>query len=123
MQREHTKKAKELLKRFIENKNMIFIPQQVIAETVYVLENIHKADSSVRRLSKSKIKEMLESLINTPKIKVEKELSTREALDLYHKLNINFGDCLIYTTIKQNHINSIATFDADFDRLDIEIIS
>lgn len=101
---------------------MIFVPQQAIAETVYVLENIHKADSSIRRLSKKEIKEILESLINTPKIKIEKELPTREALDIYYKLNINFGDCLIYTTIKQNRIDLIATFDADFNRLDIKII-
>ena len=122
IQRQYTDRAKELLNKFIANKNRIFVPQQAIAETVYVLENIHKADSSIGKLSKREIKEMLESLIDTPKIKIEKEIPTREALDLYHQLNISFGDCLIYTTAKQNHISSIATFDANFDRLDIEIV-
>ena len=122
IQRKHTKRAKELLEEFIKNKSVIFVPQQAIAETIYVLGNIHKIDDSIQKLSRVEIKEMIESLINTPKIKVEKELSIREVLSLYCNLNIKFGDCLIYTTIKKNGIDTIATFDRDFDKMDISVV-
>jgi predicted nucleic-acid-binding protein len=89
---------------------------------VYVLENIHKIDNSINKLSREEIKEIIESLLDTPKVKVEKESSVRVTLNLYCNLNIKFGDCLIYATIKNSNVNTIATFDRDFDKLDIDVI-
>lgn len=117
IERNNTKEALKLLSYIIENYEEIFIPQQVIAEIVYVLEGIYKYTQNQKKLSREEIKEYLLSVLNIPKVKIENEEVIFKALELYEAKKISFGDALIIGTLINKKIDKIVSFDKSFKNI------
>jgi predicted nucleic-acid-binding protein len=86
----------------IENQN-IFIPNEVIAEVVYVLEKVYK----VERLQ---ISDNLKNLLNYSNIRTNDKNILVEALKVYSEIKIDFVDALLFAYSKIGG-HTIFTFD------------
>ncbi len=105
-------KAKELIEKAIKGKIEIFVPFIVVAEIVWVLENVYK-------INKKEISEIVESLINTIGISVELSDVVSHAMKLYKKKNIKFADAFISSWALHKEIDELITFDeTDFRKVD-----
>ncbi len=75
-----------------------------ILEVVWVLEKVY-------RLSSSRIREIVEGIIFTPGLKVEKAQVFLEALRDYEEKNIKFADALMAYWALSENLSGIVTFD------------
>lgn len=90
---------------------------------VYVLEGIHKYTENHERLSREKISEYIEAIFNIPKTEIENKEVILEALNIYRKENISFGDALIVASLINRKIEKLASFDKALRNLkEIKII-
>ncbi|KYO66123.1 PIN domain-containing protein [Thermovenabulum gondwanense] len=95
---ELAEKAAEIL----EN-NEIFIPNEVFAEVVYVLEKVYK-------INRKEIKNILCEFLSYKQIEViDKEL-LMEAFKIYYEVKIDFIDAILYSYKKCKNYN-VLTFD------------
>lgn len=117
IKRNNSNEALDLLSKIIEEYDRIFIPQQVIAEIVYVLEGIHKYTENYKKLSKEKISEYIEAIFNIPKSEIENAEVILEALNIYRKENVSFGDALIVASLINKKIYELASFDKALNSL------
>lgn len=92
----------------IENQN-IFIPNEVIAEVVYVLEKVYK----VERLQ---ISDNLKNLLNYGNIRTNDKHILIEALKAYSEIKIDFVDALLFAYSKIGG-HTIFTFDKKLNQL------
>ena len=79
-------KLAEVAKKVIEKGKNLYIPQIVLAETVYILENDYK--SSKQEVCRVMLVILKQDNITTPKFSLQ-------AFDIYQKENIDFYDCLV----------------------------
>jgi len=114
--RDSTDKAKKILKETIRKYDEIYVPQQVITEFVYIMENIHKY-SSTKKLPRKEISKLVDAVLNTPKFKCDSEEEIRSALDLYQKDKVKFGDSLILADMLSKGIRDIVSFDSEFKKI------
>jgi predicted nucleic acid-binding protein len=122
LERENTEETKRILEKLINQGYTLYLTQQAIAETVYVLQNIHKT-GMYPKLSKQKISYLIRNLIFSRDIfETEREKRILKALKLYEEENADFGDALICATALEKKIKEVFTFDLDFERLKLEII-
>lgn len=117
IKRNNSNEALDLLSKIIEEYDRIFIPQQVIAEIVYVLEGIYKYTENYKKLSKEKISEYIEAIFNIPKSEIENAEVILEALNIYRKENVSFGDALIVASLINKKIYELASFDKALNSL------
>ncbi|MBA2849851.1 type II toxin-antitoxin system VapC family toxin [Thermosulfuriphilus ammonigenes] len=75
-----------------------------LLEVVWVLEKVY-------RLSRSRIREIVEGIIFTPRLKVEKAQVFLEALRDYEEKNIKFADALMAYWALSENLSGIVTFD------------
>lgn len=122
IKRNNTERALNILSGAIEHYEKIFVANQVIAETVYVLEGLHKYNGGIIKLEKYEIKDYVFSIINTPKVVIENKKTIEKALEIYINKNINFGDALIAAVVLNKGIKKIITFDKDFLKIEDLII-
>jgi len=122
IKRNNTERALNILSETIERYEKIFVANQVIAETVYVLEGLHKYNGGIIKLEKYEIKDYVFSIINTPKVVIENKKTIEKALEIYINKNINFGDALIAAVVMNKGIKKIITFDKDFLKIEDLII-
>lgn len=101
---DHFKKSKQI----IEHAN-IYIPNEVIAEIVYVLEKVYV-------VPKISIKNTLLDLFAYPNITLNDSLLIAEALRIYQHNNIDFVDSVLvaYNSIYGHYIHS---FDKKINKL------
>lgn len=114
----NSEQALKILSGAAEHYEKIFVANQVISETVYVLEGIHKYTGGTAKFEKSLIKNYIFTIINTPKFIIENRKTIEKALELYVNKNIDFGDSLIAATVMDKGIKKIMTFDKDFLKVD-----
>ena len=94
--------------KIIDN-NLIFIPFEVIAEVVYVLEKIYK-------VPRIEIQETLNILFDYPNVSTVEKETLNEALHIYQEKNIDFVDSIL---IAHNYVNKhiIHSFDKKVNKL------
>ena len=117
IQRDVTETASELLNYIVSEYDEIYLSKQVVAETVYVLEGIHKYNPNIKKISKKEIIDFITSIINTPKFKCEQEQEILMAVEFYINKNISFGDSLISANILSQGIDRIVSFDNHFEKI------
>lgn len=101
---ELAKKATEIL----EN-NEVYIPNEIIAEIVYVLEKVYKVKND-------EISNTLKDLFQYGNLKVIDLDVVEEALDIYGKKKFDFVDTLLYAYHKIKGYE-IYTFDKKLNKL------
>jgi predicted nucleic-acid-binding protein len=92
----------------IENHN-IFIPNEVIAEVVYVLEKVYKVE-------RAHIHESLRDLISYNNIRTHDRDILIEALKVYSEIKIDFVDSLLFSYSKIGR-HTVFTFDKKLNQL------
>ncbi|MEX2460318.1 MAG: PIN domain-containing protein [Paenibacillaceae bacterium] len=86
----------------IDNQS-IFIPNEVIAEVVYVLEKVYKVE-------RTQISDTLQNLLNYSNIRTNDKNILVEALHVFSKLKIDFVDALLFSYAKIGG-HTVFTFD------------
>jgi predicted nucleic-acid-binding protein len=95
-------------KKIIEQRE-VFIPAEVLAEVVYVLEKIYE-------IPKNRISYALTELLAYPNIATADKAVSYESLNIYKTENIDFVDALLvsYHRVNQHRIHS---FDKKVNKL------
>ena len=95
-------------RKIIEEKT-IFIPFEVCAEVVYVLEKVYS-------VPRDQIEQALILLINYPNISTNNNQIAKQALEIFCKENIDFVDSIL---VAYNHIEAytIHSFDKKLNKL------
>lgn len=101
--------------QFVEQANdkierySIFIPNEVIAEVVYVLEKVYKVE-------RSRIHDSLRKLLGYSNIATHNHSVLIEALKVYHEANIDFVDSLLFAYSKVAG-HTVFTFDKKLNKM------
>lgn len=103
-----TKELAERATDILEN-NEVFIPNEVIAEIVYVLEKVYNVKND-------EISDILKNLFGYSNIKVADIGVIEEALTLYGKRKLDFVDTLLYAYNKVRGYG-VYTFDKKLNQL------
>jgi len=103
-----TKELAERATDILEN-NEVFIPNEVIAEIVYVLEKVYNVKSD-------EISDILKNLFGYSNIKVADIGVIEEALNLYGRRKLDFVDTLLYAYNKVRGYE-VYTFDKKLNQL------
>ena len=86
----------------------------VIAEINFVLSSYYK-------FPKQKVATALESIVQTPKLKIVDDLDAAWGISLFAKENIKFIDCLLASSeFLRNKKACVISYDSDFKRLDVK---
>jgi predicted nucleic-acid-binding protein len=96
----------------IENHN-IFIPNEVIAEVVYVLEKVYKVE-------RPHIVDSIQNLLAYNNIRTHDKNTLIEALRKYSEIKIDFVDALLFSYAKVGG-HTVFTFDKKLNQLLDEI--
>ena len=81
----------------------VFIPNEVVAEVVYVLQKFYE-------VPRNEISSLLTDLIEFENIDLFKKEVLIKALDIYKSKNLDFVDCILYAYRKVEN-TEIKTFD------------
>lgn len=103
-----TEELAEKAAEILEN-NEVIIPNEVIAEIVYVLEKVYKVKND-------EISDTLKNLFQYSNIKVPDLDIVGEALNLYGKKKLDFVDTLLYAYYKIKGYK-VYTFDKQLSEL------
>ncbi len=113
---EDREKFRELINSALRNGTVFYIPSIVVIEMVYVLERVYG-------LSKTRVREMVESLLSLP-VEIENVELFLKAFALYEEENLKFGDALILACARVRGIKPVYTFDRDFRKFkEAEVLS
>lgn len=105
------RKYEECVKLFSfikEGKLNPYVSNIVLLEILFVLTRLYK-------FSKSEVIKDIRRILLLRNMTLIEKTNTREALSLWEKYNIKYGDCLIATQIPKN--TTIVTYDADFSKI------
>ncbi len=86
-------------------------PVTVIADAVYVL-----ASPRLYRLPRPQIAAMLSRLVRLPGLRFERRRTAIAALALFGSSTLDFGDCMLVASMRQQGSSVIYSYDEDFDR-------
>ena len=89
--------------------NRVMVRYEVIAEVVYVLEGVYS-------LSRSKVKDSINTFLSVPNIETESKSVLLLALEAYADKDIDFVDCLLYA-FKALQGYDVFTFDKKLNKL------
>lgn len=103
-----TSECKELFNRIRAGAITPLTSDIVIAEVNYVLTKLYK-------IEKSKVVEWQKDLLKLTNLNLIQTTDVQKAINLYEKLNIKFGDCLIATQVPQGA--PLCTYDSDFKKI------
>ena len=106
------KDAKALFERVEEGDLVLFAPDTVVADAVFVLSSPNLYD-----LPRSQIRDLLVVLLRYPNFKVENKQVVIKALDLYADKNIDFGDAMLSVLTLESPEKIIYSYDHDFDKI------
>lgn len=85
-----------------------YISNVVFMELVFVLTRQYKFKKDI-------VVKVLANLLNLRNLVVIEKTNTRQAIRIYKKNNIKYGDCLIATQVPEGV--SIVTYDTDFSKI------
>lgn len=93
----------------ILEKEQVYIPNEIIAEVVYVLEKVYNAD-------RNDICTSLKELFNYSNIKIDNLETVTSAMDLFIQRRLDFVDTLLFGYNKIENYE-IITFDKKLDKV------
>ena len=96
-------KAEKIITETMNGKTMIFIPQSVIAEVVFVLQKVYK-------VPRDEIASVLEFFIQLGNCKIQDGEIIKRAISIYKETNLSFVDALL-CAFKAEKGYSLETFD------------
>ncbi len=97
-------KAKDLFEKAESGQVKLETSDMVIAEIVWVLESYYD-------FSRSEVKEVIETILETKNLKVANHSRVKEAIDLYSSGKMDFIDAYNIAYIKAKDFKKVATFD------------
>ena len=106
------KDATALFEKVAQGDIVLFAPDTVIADAVFVLSSPKLYD-----LPRAEIRYLLTALLRYPNFKVENKQVVIKALDFYADKNIDFGDAMLVVLTQQSEGRLIYSYDHDFDRI------
>jgi len=111
---EMARRAQRLLRRAADRELLVRIPSLVIAEVIWVLGSYYGSDRNV-------IADAVRALVLADGVSVDDADLVLEALRLVQEANVAYVDAYLAATARA-HGEPVATFDADFKRLGVELI-
>lgn len=99
----------KLARQFAKKAKILFIPQIVQVELVWVLDAAYK-------LNKADIIQVLQHLQNNEAFQLQNDVEFSDALKIFQSNNVDFSDCLILIESKKENC-TITTFDKKLSRL------
>jgi predicted nucleic-acid-binding protein len=106
------KAAVNLLKSAGGKDLTLYLLPVAVLETVWVLEKVYS-------FSRKDVQEVVEAILNTPELKIEKEAVFRKALQTYVEKNIKFADAVMGYWGLDNGYTIVFTYDEkDFKRIE-----
>jgi predicted nucleic-acid-binding protein len=106
------KAAVNLLKSAGGRDLTLYLLPVAVLETVWVLEKVYS-------FSRKAVQEVVEAILNTPELKIEKEAVFRKALQTYVEKNIKFADAVMGYWGLDNGYTIVFTYDEkDFKRIE-----
>ncbi len=106
------KDATTLFKRVAEGDLVLYAPDTVIADAVFVLSS-----PNLYYLPRSQIRDLLVPLLRYPNFKVENKQVVIKALDFFVDKNIDFGDAMLAVLTHESQDKLIYSYDHDFDKI------
>ena len=95
--------------RLLSRARTLYVPDLILAETIYVLESIYEVD----RLS---IANLCRSIIAFPSIVVSDETLLLRAVQLYEIHRIDFQDAYLIASAELSGVGAVASFDRHIER-------
>ncbi len=106
------KDAVNLLKNAGGRDLTLYLLPVAVLETVWVLEKVYS-------FSRKAVQEVVEAILNTPELKIEKEAVFRKAIQTYVEKNIKFADAVMGYWGLDNGYTIVFTYDEkDFKRIE-----
>lgn len=102
------KKCETLFKKVISGKETLYTTTMVIAEVIWTLESFYE-------FPRDEISENVEKILNTENIIIDEKDILLTAIGLYSLKKIDFIDAYNAIVISEKDIDSIYTYDSDFD--------
>jgi predicted nucleic acid-binding protein len=109
---EQAEKAYRILQQVEAGTTLVTTSEAVIIEAVYVLSS-----RALYSLPRQEIREHLYTILALRGLKLPRKGVYLRALDLYASANLDFVDCLSVAHMERAKINTILSFDRDFDRI------
>ena len=106
---EQADQIEELLTQAKRGKILIFLPQIIIFEIVFILEKYY-------HINKDEVLNKVESLVSVGYVEVESKEIFLEAILLYRNNNISFVDCFLFVSANDRNAG-IFTFDKKLEKL------
>ncbi|MBI4828073.1 MAG: type II toxin-antitoxin system VapC family toxin [Nitrospinae bacterium] len=104
--------AEALFKDAAAGSLTLYLPPVTILETVWVLEKAYRAP-------RAKVAQIVEALINSPGVRVERAPAWRAALRDYALRNVKFADAALAHWALEEGLDAVYTFDEkDFKRIE-----
>ena len=104
-----------IAREFAKKAKVIFVPQIVQVELVWVLEVAYKLD-------KNEILHVLQHLETNEAFHLQHAHEFSQSLHLFQSENVDFSDCLIWMESKRENCH-VVTFDKKFSRLpDVKLL-
>lgn len=105
--------AEKLFSKVERGKQSLSAPDTMIADVVYVL-----ASTRLYHLPRHDTCDMLVALIRLPNLPIENKSAVLRALDVFSATNLDFGDAVIISSMRQAGIATVFSFDRDFDHIE-----
>jgi len=108
---EQAEASSRLLERVEKKELILFAPDTVIADTVFVL-------SSPRQYGKSReeIRALLFPLLSLEAFKIDHRKELLRALEIYATYPLDFSDAYLKATMEEAGATVLYSYDTDFDR-------
>jgi predicted nucleic acid-binding protein len=95
---------------FLAEANELLLTDLVVAELVYVLESFYEVE-------RTRVAELLRSVLAFPAIVVLDALLLLRALEVYEVDRLDFADAYLIATAETSGVSAIASFDRSIDRV------
>ncbi len=106
------KASVNLLKSAGERDLILYLLPVAVLETVWVLEKVYA-------FPRKAVREVVEAILNTPELKVERESVFRKALKTYDEKNTKFADAVMGYWGLDKGYSTVFTYDEkDFKRIE-----
>ena len=93
------------------------VKQKKAINNIVLLEVLNKIQKDYYKTVRKEIINFLLSMDKIYYVENEDYLNVIKLME-YYKYSINYSDCLILLTMANNNINTIISFDNDFDKID-----
>lgn len=103
-------KESEKIEKIFNGKNLLVIPDIVVAEVVWTLQRYYKWE-------KRKIVELFISIFSNGNVEFNQS-QIFSTFETYLKFNVKYADAYIYQLMNQKKLKYIYSYDHEFDRLD-----